>query len=99
MNQNIFDAIDNNNLGVLDAAQVEIFIRAFLRGNQVEGTINTSFEMQHDLLIKRLFQINDENELTLEDLTKFMGELMKQQIRMLTIRLEEQRYERAQTKV
>ena len=95
MNKNIFDAIDTDNLGVLDANQVEIFVRSFLRGNQKPGSQNTDFESNHDQLLGRLWTINNENEISLEELSKFMQELLKQQIRMLQVRLEDEKYARA----
>ena len=44
MNKNIYDAIDTDNEGVLNVGQVETFVRLFLKGYQIEGTINTSFD-------------------------------------------------------
>ena len=44
MTKNIYDAIDTDNAGTLEVSQVEIFVRSFLKGNQIEGQINTSFE-------------------------------------------------------
>eukprot|EP00355_Strombidium_rassoulzadegani_P010614 CAMPEP_0168620178 /NCGR_PEP_ID=MMETSP0449_2-20121227/6995_1 /TAXON_ID=1082188 /ORGANISM="Strombidium rassoulzadegani, Strain ras09" /LENGTH=73 /DNA_ID=CAMNT_0008661159 /DNA_START=103 /DNA_END=324 /DNA_ORIENTATION=+ len=32
MKKNVFDAIDTDNIGVINVEQVEVFFRAFLRG-------------------------------------------------------------------
>ena len=48
MTKNIYDAIDTDNAGTLEVAQVEIFVRNFMKGNQIEGQINTAFDDKHD---------------------------------------------------
>ena len=48
MTKNIYDAIDTDNVGTLQVNQVETFVRNFLKGNQIEGQQNTSFEDRHD---------------------------------------------------
>ena len=40
MTKNIYDSIDTDNAGNLEVNQVEIFVRSFLKGNQIEGQIN-----------------------------------------------------------
>ena len=95
MNTNIFKAIDKDNMGVLDSQTVELFIRAFLRGTQKEGEVSTDFEQCHTSLFRKLHDYSEDGEITFEDLSKFMQELLKQQIRMLQIRIEEQKYQRA----
>ena len=76
MNKNIFDAIDVDNTGTLEVDQVEIFVRNFLLGNQVPGQINTSFDQQHDAIFANL-RDNESGEVTLEELGKFLGLLLK----------------------
>ena len=56
INKSIFDAIDTDNAGTLPipavmeggARAVETFIKNFLRGNQVEGELNTDFSEKHE---------------------------------------------------
>ena len=73
MTKNIYDAIDTDNAGTLEVNQVEIFVRSFLKGNQIEGQINTSFEEKHDEIFK-LLQDNESGELTLDELGKWLNE-------------------------
>ena len=47
LTSNVYDAIDTDNEGTLDVDMIENFVRTFLRGNQVEGQINTSFEEEN----------------------------------------------------
>ena len=54
MTKNIYDAIDTDNEGTLKVTQVETFVRLFLKGNQVEGQTDTSFEDAHDQVFKIL---------------------------------------------
>ena len=79
MMKNIYDAIDTDNEGVLPKADVEEFTRNFLRGKQIEGQINTDFELKH----KQSFQILKDIEsdyINTEELSKFMKEVMKRQV-------------------
>ena len=94
MTKNIYDAIDTDNAGTLEVNQVEIFVRSFLKGNQIEGQINTSFEDKHDEIFK-LLQDNESGELTLDELGKWLNEMLKHQVKQLQIRVEEQKYQRA----
>ena len=48
MTTNIYDAIDTDNAGTLPIPAVETFIKNFLRGNQVEGELNTDFSEKHE---------------------------------------------------
>ena len=63
MCKNIFDAIDTDNVGTLEVSQVEQFVRSFLRGNQVPGQINTSFEDSHNQIFK-ILKDNESGEIT-----------------------------------
>ena len=94
MNKNIYDAIDTDNEGVLNVGQVETFVRLFLKGYQIEGTINTSFDEQHDEVFKMLTE-NESGEVNIDELGKFLTELLKNQGKVLQIRLETQKYERS----
>ena len=76
MTRNIYDAIDTDNAGTLDINQVEVFVRSFLKGNQVEGQISTSFEDKHDNIFK-LLQENEAGEVTMDELGKFLNEMLK----------------------
>ena len=71
MTKNIYDAIDTDNAGTLEVGAVEIFVRSFLKGNQVEGQINTSFEDYHEETFKML-QDNESGELTLDELGRWL---------------------------
>ena len=82
MNKNIYDAIDTDNEGVLKVDQVETFVRLFLKGNQVEGQINTSFDDAHDAIFKILTE-NESGEVNLDELGKFLNELLKNQVKVL----------------
>ena len=46
MNDNIFKAIDEDNLGVLQVDLAEEFFRDVIRGKQIEGCTNTDFEAE-----------------------------------------------------
>ena len=94
MTKNIYDAIDTDNAGTLEVAQVEIFVRSFLKGNQIEGQINTSFEDKHEDIF-RLLNENESGEVTFDELGKWLNELLKNQVKQLQIRVEEQKYQRA----
>lgn len=76
MSKNIYDAIDVDNEGVLQTSQVEVFVKDFLRGHQVEGQINTSFDTNHDEVFSILNESED-GEITFEELSKFLNELLK----------------------
>ena len=76
MTKNIYDAIDTDNVGTLEVNQVEEFVRNFLKGNQIEGQINTSFEDRHDQIFK-ILKDNESGEVTPDELGKFLNELLK----------------------
>ena len=79
MTSNIYDAIDTDNEGTLAVTQVEDFVRQFLKGNQIEGQVNTSFEAENEKIIKLLDE-NEAGELTVDELGKFLNELIKNQV-------------------
>ena len=54
MVRNIYDAIDNEKTGTLRVDLVEKFVRDFMRGEQIEGHINTNFEPQNEEIFKKL---------------------------------------------
>ena len=94
MTKNIYDAIDTDNAGTLEVDQVEIFVRNFLKGNQIEGQINTSFEDRHDTIFK-ILKDNESGEVTPDELGKFLNELLKNQVKELQIKVEQQKYQRS----
>ena len=94
MTSNIYDAIDTDNAGTLEVDKVESFVRTFLKGNQVEGQINSSFE-EENVKVFKLLQDNEAGELTIDELGKFLNELLKNQVLQLQARLEEQKYQRS----
>ena len=94
MCKNIYDAIDTDNEGTLKVGQVETFVRDFLKGNQIEGQTNTAFETDNDQIFK-LLQENESGEVNLDELSKFLNELLKNQVKALQRRLETQKYERS----
>ena len=87
MAKNIYDAIDTDNEGTLKVDQVETFVKLFLKGNQIEGQINTSFDEDHDHVFKILKE-TESGEVNLDELSKFINELLKNQVKQLQIRLE-----------
>ena len=80
--RNIFDAIDTDSTGTLPVGQVEEFVRQFLKGNQVEGQVNTAFDEKHESVFKQLRE-NESGEVTPEELGKFLNELLKNQVKEL----------------
>ena len=94
MARNIYDAIDTDNEGTIKTVQVENFVKLFLKGNQVEGQLDTSFDGVHDHVFA-ILQENESGEVNLDELSKFLQELLKNQVRQLQIRLETQKYERS----
>ena len=79
MTKNIYDAIDTDNVGTLEVAQVEDFVKSFLTGTQIEGETNTSFVDKHDKVFK-ILQDNESGEVSMEELGKFLRELLKNQV-------------------
>ena len=94
MAKNIYDAIDTDNEGTIKVIQVENFVRLFLKGNQIEGQTNTSFDEAHEHIFK-ILQENESGEVNLDELSKFLNELLKNQVKALQVRLETQKYERS----
>ena len=94
MTKNIYDAIDTDNAGTLEVGQVEFFVKQFLKGNQIEGQINTSFEDKHDTVFQ-ILKDNESGEVTIDELGKFLNELLKNQVKQLQIKVEEQKYQRS----
>ena len=76
MVKNIYDAIDTANEGTLEVDKVEIFVKDFLKGNQIKGQINTSFDEAHEQVF-RVLRENNSDEITMEELGKFLNELLK----------------------
>ena len=91
---NVYDAIDEDNAGTLDVGMVERFVRNFLRGNQIEGQMNTSFEEENVAVFKSL-QDNEAGEISMDELGKFLFDLLKSQVKQLQMRLEAQKYQRS----
>lgn len=87
MNRNIFLAMDEDDAGVLDCAMVEQFMRSFLRGHQVQGKPNTSFEEYHDSAYA-ILQEEDSGEVTPDLMAKVMYHMIKTQIGLLQENLE-----------
>ena len=79
LTSNVYDAIDTDNAGTLEVEMVENFVRTFLRGNQIEGQVNTSFEDDNSSIFKVLAE-NESGELTIDDLGRFLFELLKSQV-------------------
>ena len=79
LTSNVYDAIDTDNAGTLEVEMVENFVRTFLRGNQIEGQVNTSFEEDNTSIFKVLAE-NESGELTIDDLGRFLFELLKSQV-------------------
>ena len=82
MTKNIYDAIDTDNEGTIRVIQVEEFVKKFLKGNQVEGQTNTAFDEDHDHVFKMLSE-NESGEVNLDELGKFVSELLRNQVKVL----------------
>ena len=65
-----------------------------MRGNQIEGQINTDFEKDNEVIFSKLKE-NEAGELTYDELGKFIYELLKNQVKALRQKLEDQKYDRA----
>jgi len=94
MTKNIYDAINTDKEGTIRVNQVEDFVRKFLKGNQIEGQTNTAFDEEHDHVFKILTE-NESGEVNLDELGKFISELLKNQVKVLQIRLEAEKHERS----
>ena len=86
--------MDEDDVGVLQTAKVEQFVRAFLRGTQIEGNPNTDFEHEHQETYK-LLRDNESGEINGFETSEFMRQLMKNQIICLQKRLEIEKMQRA----
>ena len=98
MNDNIFKAIDEDNIGVLQTDIAEEFFRDVMRGNQIEGCTNTDFEKECDDVFLILSQ-NDAGEIVQEEMAEFMQRLILKQIENLQTRVEKIKYQRAISKM
>ena len=94
LTSNVYDAIDTDDSGTLEVGMVETFVRTFLRGNQVEGQVNTSFEDENSKVFKILLE-NESGEISMDELGKFLFVLLSSQVQQLQTRLEEQKYQRS----
>ena len=43
----LYDACDTDNNGSIDVGVIEEFVRSSMRGNQIDGQINSSFETEN----------------------------------------------------
>ena len=55
--------------------------------------MSTDFEKEHEAIFKQL-RSNESGEVTVDELSQFLNELLKNQIKVLRSRLEYQKYER-----
>ena len=87
----MYDAIDIDMAESIPIPQVEDFVRGFLRGgdedNSEEGTISTNFEQENEEIFKMLHQ-TETGEVTPHDLSEFLCELLKNQVKLLVQRAE-----------
>ena len=89
----LYDCCDTDNNGSIDVKVIEEFARSSMRGNQVDGQINSSFEIENQCIYD-LLQENEAGELSFVELMKFLKELFKNQVIMLKCRIEEERHKR-----
>ena len=54
MSRVLYDACDTDNNGSIDVGVIEEFVRSSMRGNQVEGMVNSSFETENLCVIELL---------------------------------------------
>lgn len=94
MNTNIFLAMDEDNVGILQTDVAEEFVRSFLRGNQIEGMPNTDFEEANEE-IYNILKEQESGEVDASEMAKFMRELIKHQIKCLQQSIEKGKFERA----
>ena len=94
MNSNIFKAMDEDNVGILQVDIAEEFIRKVMRGSQIEGMVNTDFETANEEAYE-ILRSAESGEVTSSEMAKFMQELILNQIRHLQNRVEEVKYQRA----
>ena len=67
MTKNMYDCMDDDNEGTIACDRVEYFFRDFLKGNQVEGQINTDFSEQHEEVFK-ILRNNESGEVNIDEL-------------------------------
>ena len=94
MNDNIFKAIDEDNVGELQIDIAEEFFRDVIRGNQIEGCTNTNFEQECEEVFT-ILSSNDNGVIMQEEMAEFMRELILRQINNLQTRVEKIKYQRA----
>ena len=82
MNANVFLALDEDNSGTLSVPLVVTFCSDFLKGHQVEGYPDSDFEREHRTSLNELANQESE-EMNSEELSKFLNELLKDQIKYL----------------
>ena len=88
MCRNIYDACDTDNEGTISVEQVSEFTRNFMKGNQLDGQINSNFETENEEIFKSL-EDNEIGEITLLELSHWLRELLSNQVKMLCRRIEE----------
>ena len=69
-------------------------MRAFLRGDEGEE-ICTDFERDHTELLRTFRKDNEDGECSFDDLCKFLYQLLKDQVKYLQQRVEQDTFERA----
>ena len=92
-NENIFLALDEDETGVLDKKLVAKFVTDFLRGTQVPGTHNTSFEHANKESFKLLISLNDSPVVDKAELSIFMRDILISQVKELMKRIETEKYD------
>eukprot|EP00355_Strombidium_rassoulzadegani_P005536 CAMPEP_0168619234 /NCGR_PEP_ID=MMETSP0449_2-20121227/6492_1 /TAXON_ID=1082188 /ORGANISM="Strombidium rassoulzadegani, Strain ras09" /LENGTH=68 /DNA_ID=CAMNT_0008660153 /DNA_START=211 /DNA_END=417 /DNA_ORIENTATION=- len=55
---------------------------------------NTDFEAQHEEIFKILRE-KESGEVTLDELSRFLNDLLKNQVKKLEVRMEQMKFERA----
>ena len=90
---NIFLALDEDESGRLEIANVEKFCRDFLKGTQYDGCTNTSFEDTNVEAFKILSE-SDSDTLSKEEMSHFLRELLKSQVKELQNRIEKERFDK-----
>ena len=90
MTRDIYDACDTDNNGTIAVEQVSEFTRNFMKGNQIDGQINSSFEQENHTVFRSL-EDNETGELTFIELGNFLRELLSNQVKELARRIEEEK--------
>ena len=89
----LYDCCDTDNNGAIDVNVIEEFARSSMRGNQIDGMINSSFEKENECIYE-LLQENEAGELSFVELMKFLKKLFKNQVVMLKGRIDEEKHKR-----